>query len=76
MDLNTFVANIAAQFEDTDSTLIKPDTEFRSLEEWSSLIALSFIGMIDEEYGVTIKGDDIRNSKTINDLYEVVKSKL
>lgn len=76
MDLTTFVANIAAQFEDTDSALIKPDTEFRSLEEWSSLIALSFIGMIDEEYGVTIKGDDIRNSKTINDLYEVVKSKL
>jgi acyl carrier protein len=28
--------------------------------------------MIDEEYGVTIKGNDIRESKTIEDLFKIV----
>ncbi len=31
--------------------------------------------MIDEEYDITIKGDDIRNSDTIEDLFNIVKSK-
>ena len=49
--------------------------EFKALDEWSSLVALSIIAMVDEEYDVTIKGDDIRNSKTIEDLFNVVASK-
>ena len=55
--------------------LITPETKFRELEEWSSLVALGVIAMVDEEYGVKIKGDDIRNSQTINDIYEIVKSR-
>ena len=76
MDLISFVANVAAQFDDTDPASITADTDFHALEEWSSLIALSIIGMINEEYDVAVKGDDIRNAKTVGDLYEVVKSKL
>lgn len=52
------------------------ETKFKELEEWSSLTALSVIAMIDEEYDVKIKGDDVRNSQTVNDLYEIVKSRL
>jgi acyl carrier protein len=42
------------------------------LEEWSSLIALSVIAMADEEYDVRLKGDDMRNANTVQDLYDVV----
>lgn len=69
MDINTFIDNFASQFDDTSADQIKPDTVFRDLEEWSSLIALSIIAMADEEYGVTLKGDDIRNAKTIQDVF-------
>lgn len=41
------------------------ETKFKELEEWSSLTALSVIAMIDEEYDVKIKGDDVRNSQTV-----------
>lgn len=75
MDLKEFVENFANQFDDTDASEIKAETEFRELEEWSSLIALSVIAMVDEEYDVAIKGDDIRNSKTVEDLFTIVKSK-
>ena len=75
MELNEFVENFADQFDDTDASEIKTETVFKELDEWSSLIALSVIAMVDEEYDVTIKGDDIRNSNTIEDLFNLVKSK-
>lgn len=75
MELNDFIENFAAQFDETDASEIKADTEFRELEEWSSLIALSVIAMIDEEYDITVKGDDIRNSNTVEDLFNIVKTK-
>jgi acyl carrier protein len=75
MDLNEFIANFADQFEDTDSSEITAATEFKNLDEWSSLIALSVIAMVDEEYDVTLKGDDIRGSVTVGDLFNIVKSR-
>lgn len=76
MELKDFIQNFADQFADTDASVFTPETKFKELEEWSSLTALSVIAMIDEEYDVKIKGDDVRNSQTINDLYEIVKSRL
>lgn len=75
MELNEFVEKFAEQFEDTDPAEITTTTEFKELDEWSSLMALAIIGMVDEEYDVTLKGDDIRNSTTVEDLYNVVKAK-
>jgi acyl carrier protein len=73
MELQEFVTKFAGQFDDTEASEFNADTEFKNLEEWSSMIALSVIAMIDDEYGVTIKGNDIRASKTIEDLYNIVK---
>ena len=75
MDLNEFIANFAEQFDETDASLIKADTVFKDLDEWSSLTALSVIAMVDDEYDVIIKGADIKNNKTIEDLFNVVKGK-
>lgn len=76
MDIKEFISNFAEQFDDLDASVLTPETEFKTLEDWNSLVALSVIAMIDEEYDVTIKGDDIRNAKTIEDLYNNVSSKL
>ena len=73
--LEEFVALFAEQFDDTDASEIQASTKFRELDEWSSLIALSIIAMVDEEFDVTLKGDDIRNSTTVEDLFNTVKSK-
>ena len=76
MELEKFVANFAEQFDDTDPAEITSATRFHDLEEWSSLTALSIIAMVDEEYDVTLKGDDIQNAVTIEDLFNTVSSKL
>ena len=75
MELNEFIAHFAEQFDETDASEINAETVFKELDEWSSLIALSVIAMVDEEYDITIKGDDIRNSNTIEDLFNAVKAK-
>ena len=76
MELNEFVAHFAEQFEETEKSVFAPQTVFHELDEYSSLIALSIIAMIDEEYDVQIKGNDMRAAVTIEDLYNIVKSKL
>lgn len=75
MELKDFIEKFAEQFDDTDASEIKAETVFKELDEWSSLIALSIIAMADEEYEVTLKGEDIRTSNTVEDLFNVVKSK-
>lgn len=75
MELNDFIEKFAEQFDDTELSEFKADTEFKALDEWSSLSALSIIAMVDDEYDVTLKGDDIKNAETIEDLFNVVKSK-
>ena len=49
---------------------------FHELDEYSSLIALSIILMVDESYGVTIDADDMSAAVTIEDLFNTVKSKM
>lgn len=51
------------------------DTEFKSLEEWNSLTALSIISMIDDNYDKTITGADLRKCVTIKELFDLVSSK-
>lgn len=75
MDLNEFIENFANQFDETDASEFTAETVFHELEEWSSLIALSLIAMVDEEYDVTLKGDDIKSAVTVEDLFNTVKSK-
>ena len=76
MNLQQLIDNFADLFDETDADTIKADTRFKSLDEWSSLIALSVIAMIDEEYDVEFRGDDIRNSDTVDDLYNIVLSRV
>ncbi|MBR2085094.1 MAG: acyl carrier protein [Muribaculaceae bacterium] len=72
MNIQEFIGNFAAQFDDTDEALITPDTKFKQLDEWSSLTALSIIAMVDDEYDVILKGNDIINSETIQELFDIV----
>ena len=71
MNLNDFILKFAEQFDETDVKDFTGDTCFKLLEEWSSLMSLSIIAMVDEEYGIRIKGDDIKSSETIKDLYDL-----
>lgn len=74
--LDEFVSLFAEQFDDIDPSVITASTAFHDLDEWSSLIGLSVIAMIDEEFDVAMKGEEMRSAITIEDLYRTVISKL
>lgn len=76
MDINDFIQKFAEQFDETEVEILSPETKFHDMDEWSSLTALSIIAMVDEEYDVNLTGEDIRNSKSIKGLFEIVSSRL
>lgn len=73
--LEEFVALFAEQFDEIDASEITATTVFHDLDEWSSLIGLSIIAMVDEEFDIALKGDDIKNAVTVEDVYNNVKAK-
>lgn len=76
MEIKEFIQNFADQFDDTDASVLTPETNFRELEEWSSIIALGIMAMVDDEYGVQLKADEMRKAITLQELFDLVSSKL
>ena len=76
MEIKEFVEKFAELIDDTDASAITSETIFHELDEWSSLIGLSVIAMVDEEFDVALRGDDVKNAVTVEDLYNRVISKL
>lgn len=74
MEIKEFINNFSDQFEDTDVVVFAPETKFRELDEWSSLTALSILAMVDEEYDIQLKADEMRKTNTIQELFDLVKS--
>ena len=74
MEIKEFIENFANQFDDTDVSVFSEETRIRELDEWSSLLALSVLAMVDEEYDVQLKADQMRKANTVQELFDIVKS--
>jgi acyl carrier protein len=75
MNIADFISKFSAEFDDTDTSEFSAETRFKNLEEWSSITALSIIAMADNDYGIELTGEDIRNSETIKDLFDIINKK-
>ncbi|MFI3296131.1 MAG: acyl carrier protein [bacterium] len=73
MEIKEFVVNFAEQFDGADIETFNASTKFREQEEWSSLVALSIIAMIDEEYDISIPGEKLRELDTIEDVFNFIR---
>ena len=76
MDANDFIKNFAAQFDDTDASEFTFETKFRELDEWSSLNALAILNMIGKKYSVVLKPEEMKPTNTVQELFDLVQSKL
>ena len=75
MELKEFIAFFASLCEETEFTELKPETRFREIDEWSSLMALSLIAEIREIYNVQLSFSELKTASTIEDIFIVVKNK-
>lgn len=75
-NITTFIEKFASQFEETPTELFNSNTKFREIDEWDSMMALVIIAMVDEEYNVKLSGDEIKESQTIQDIYDKIIVKI
>lgn len=76
MEINEFIKNFAAQFDDTDLSEFKADTNFRELDEWSSLISLAVLNMVDKKFGVKVSFSEFRELSSVQELFSFVENKM
>lgn len=71
MGIKEFIEKLAEAIEVENVENLTAETEFRQLEEWSSLSVMELIAFFDEEFGKEIGGAGIRKCSTIQDLYNL-----
>ena len=57
-------------FEDIDTSNFDLETEFKNNDEWDSMTALTLITVIDQEFGISISGEKIKEFDTIKDILD------
>lgn len=75
MELKDFIVEFADQFDDTDPSEITATTAYHELDEWSSMIALSVMNVIQKKFSKSISFDDMKAAVTVEDLFNIVKNK-
>ena len=74
--LEEFFELFCEELDDTDLSVVNTLTDFKNIDVWDSLTALSIISMVDEEFEILLTGNDMLNSTSIEDLYALVESKM
>lgn len=71
MEIKEFIEKFAEAIEVEEVENLTAETEFHELDEWSSISVMITIAFFDEEFGKEIGGSDLKNCKTIQDLYNL-----
>ncbi len=72
MSIEDFTKKIEDILEDEKPGSLTPDTDFRSIETWSSMYALIIVAMFETDFKVTVTGDQLRKCSTVRDLYHLL----
>ncbi|MCK9625391.1 MAG: phosphopantetheine-binding protein [Bacteroidales bacterium] len=75
MEINDFIKDFAEEVE-LSAESITSQTIYKDIEEWDSLMGLTIMGMVSNKYHVKITGAEIRNNETIEDLFNLINSKI
>ena len=67
--MDKFLESLGEAFERDG---IKADDEFRDYEEWDSMVYLSVIAMIDENYDIVISADEFAKLNKVIDIYNYI----
>ncbi len=76
MKIEEFINKIEAEFPEMKKGILKPETRFRDEVEWDSINALVIIAMINIEYDVTISAEELINAETVQDVFNIVETKV
>jgi acyl carrier protein len=75
MEIKEFIKKLEVEFEELEKGTLTAETNFRDIDEWSSMHALIIIALIDVEYDVTVGGEDLVKMQTVQDLFNFAENK-
>lgn len=75
MSITEFTQKLEGEFEDIPKGTLTPNTKISDIKGWGSMHALIVIALVDTEYGVTIKGDELKQIQSVQELYDLVQKK-
>ncbi len=76
MNIQEFIGHLENEFDDLKPGVLKPESKFRETFEWTSINALILIAMVKTEYDITLTADDLVKSQTVQDIYNVIESRV
>lgn len=59
-------------FPETPANEINWDTEFKYLDDWSSMTTLTLLAMVEDLYDYTLTSEDVRKVDTVEELYNLI----
>ena len=71
MEIKEFIEKFAEAIEVDNVEALTAETEFRELDEWSSLSVMLLIAFYDEEFEKELTQAQIKEAKTLQDLYNL-----
>ena len=72
--METFINELIELLDEKPSIPVDANTEFQELSEWDSLVNLSLIIMVSDNYGKSLDGEEIRKCVTISDLFDLINA--
>ena len=73
--INKMVEILADEFE-VEASTITPSAPIVETLSLDSLSLVDMVGLVEEEFGVTIKAEDLKTIPTFDDLYNYVFARL
>lgn len=76
MNITDFISKIEEEFEDLQPNSLAPEDVLKEKFTWDSINALIFLAHVNVEYDVEITAEELIKSVTVQDLYDLVESKV
>lgn len=65
-----------AEALETDKSMVSTESLIADVPEWSSLVWLSIMSLLDERYGMQLSAREIRGFNTVKDAVECITAKI
>lgn len=75
MNINEFIVKLYEIMDAESSYAIKAENRLADMPLWDSLAVVSMIASLDIDFGIVVSNEDIRNCKTVFDLFLLSQNK-
>lgn len=76
INVEEFTRLLEQEFDDMEPNSLTPETSYRDMPDFSSMHALIIIAFIDNQFDVLLTGQELKNTITVKDLYDLVVTKV